>query len=107
MLHDAALLTGEVEFPSFNPGGDARRSVLRLANAGGEPATVKVRGVDDAGGTGGPVTVELAAWEARGYAASELESGSASGLTGSLGDGEGKWRLRLEAERGRRTRRTC
>ena len=48
-LHDAALVTGEVELPLFNPGGDARRSVLRLANARGEPAAVSVRGVDDAG----------------------------------------------------------
>ena len=100
-LHDAALLAGEVELPLFHPGGDARpRGVLRLANAGAERATVAVRGVDDAGRAGGPVTVELAAWESRGYAASELESGSAAGLSGSLGDGEGKWRLMLEAERG-------
>ncbi len=99
-LHDAAPLTGEVELPFFNPGGAARRSVLRLANAGGERARLTVRGVDDAGRAGGAVTVELAAWEARGYTASELESGAASGLTGSLGDGDGRWRLRLEAERG-------
>ena len=100
-LHDAALVTGEVELPFFNPGGEARpRGVLRLANAGAERATVAVRGVDDAGRAGGPVTVELAAWESRGYTASELESGSAAGLSGSLGDGEGKWRLMLEAERG-------
>ena len=74
--------------------------MLRLANAGAERATVAVRGVDDAGRAGGAVTVELAAWEARGYTAAELESGSAAGLSGSLGDGEGKWRLMLEAERG-------
>ena len=100
-LHDAALVTGEVELPLFNPGGEARpRSVLRLANARGEPAAVSVRGVDDAGRAGGPVTAELGPWEARGYAASELESGSAAGLTGSLGDGDGKWRLTLSADRG-------
>ena len=100
-LHDAALLSGEVEFPLFHPGGEARpRSVLRLANAGGEPAIMSVRGVDDAGRAGGPVTAELGAWEARSYAASELESGSAAGLSGSLGDGEGKWRLTLSADRG-------
>ena len=100
-LHDAALVAGEVELPLFHPGGEARpRSVLRLANAGGEPATVTVGGIDDAGHAGGEVTVELGAWESRGYTASELESGSAAGLTGSLGDGAGKWRLMLEAERG-------
>ena len=99
-LHDAVLLSGEVELPFFNPGGDARRSVLRLANARGEPTTVSVRGVDDAGRAGGPVTAELGPWEARSYAASELESGSAAGLTGSLGDGDGRWRLTLSADRG-------
>ena len=99
-LHDAVLLSGEVELPFFNPGGDARRSVLRLANARGEPAAVSVRGVDDAGVSGGPATVELGPWEARSYAASELESGSAAGLTGSLGDGDGRWRLTLSADRG-------
>ena len=71
-----------------------------MANAGEERVRVRVRGVDDAGRAGGAVTVELAGWEARGYTASELESGVASGLTGSLGDGAGSWRLRLEAERG-------
>ena len=100
-LHDAALVSGEVELPFFNPGSETRRrSVLRLVNAGGAPATVSVRGVDDAGGSGGPATVDLGAWEARSYTAEELESGSAPGLTGSLGDGEGKWRLTLSAERG-------
>ena len=100
-LHDAALVAGEVELPLFHPGGEARpRGVLRLANAGAERATVAVRGVDDAGRAGGPVTAELGAWEARGYTASELESGSAAGLSGSLGDGAGKWRLFLETERG-------
>ena len=100
-LHDAALVTGNIELPFFNSGGETgRRSVLRLANAGGEPAMVAVRGVDDAGGSGGPATVELGAWEARSYTAPELESGSAAGLTGSLGDGEGKWRLALSADQG-------
>ena len=54
-LHDAALVTGNIELPFFNSGGETgRRSVLRLANAGGEPAMVAVRGVDDAGGLGWP-----------------------------------------------------
>ena len=100
-LHDAALMTGEVELPLFHPGGEARpRSVLRLANARGEPAAVSVRGVDDAGRAAGPVTAELGPWEARSYTAPELESGSAAGLTGSLGDGDGRWRLTLSADRG-------
>ena len=100
-LHDASLVSGEVELPFFNPASETvRRSIVRLTNTGGEPATVTLRGVDDAGVSGGPVTVELGAWEARSYTAPELESGSAVGLTGSLGDGEGRWRLTLSAESG-------
>ena len=100
-LHDASLVSGEVELPFFNPGSETvRRSIVRLANTGGELATVTLRGVDDAGVSGGPVTVELGAWEARSYTAPELESGSAAGLTGSLADGEGRWRLTLSAESG-------
>ena len=100
-LHDASLVSGEVELPFFNPGSETvRRSIVRLTNTGGEPATVTLRGLDDAGVSGSPVTVELGAWEARSYTAPELESGSAVGSTGSLGDGEGRWRLTLSAESG-------
>ena len=100
-LHDSILVSDEVELSFFNPGSEMdRRSVLRLANAGGEPARVTVLGVDDGGSSGGSVTVELGAWEARSYTATELESGVAEGLSGSLGDGEGRWRLRLSAETG-------
>ena len=100
-LHDSILVSDEVELSFFNPGSEMdRRSVLRLANAGGEPARVTVLGVDDGGSSGGSVTVELGAWEARSYTATELEGGSAAGLTGSLGDGEGRWRLTLSARSG-------
>ena len=100
-LHDAVRVSGEeVELPLFRPGGAARRSVLRLVNAGSVPAAVKVRGIDDAGRAGGAATAELGPWEARSYAAWELEDGAAAGLSGSLGGGEGSWRLLLQAERG-------
>ena len=57
-----------------------------------------VRGTDDLGVSPGQgVTVELAAWQSKTYTAAELESGEASGLTGSLGDGTGLWRLDGEA----------
>lgn len=100
-LHDARLLSRELELALFHPGSEtARRSMLRLANAGAERAALTVRGIDDAGAAGGPVTVELGPLEAASYAASELESGAAPGLDGSLGDGEGNWRLRLSAQLG-------
>ena len=98
-LHDAALVSGEtgaVELSFFAADG----GVLRFSNTGEGRATVTIRGIDDAGVAAGPVTAELGPGESASYAASELESGSAPGLTGSLGDGSGAWRLRLETGEG-------
>ena len=52
--------------------------------------------VDDAGRAGGAVSVTVPAGEALWLSASELESGG-DGFEGSLGDGEGKWRLTVSS----------
>ena len=65
-------------------------------NAGTNSERVSVRGVDDGGRSAGPVTLTLAAGQARTITTFELENG-ARGLTGRLGDGAGKWRLTIEA----------
>ena len=85
---------------TFNPGSNrSQQSVLRLINAGKETARVVIEGMDDSGGSPGePVRVVLPAGASRNLAAWELESGG-SGLRGALGDGVGKWRLSLEADR--------
>ncbi len=88
-----------VEF--FNPAGDARReSRLRLVNAGSAAAAATVTGVDDAGRSpGGAVRVRIAAGTALELTSSELETGSGEGIEGgALGDGEGRWRLRVESD---------
>ena len=91
-------------------GGDARRlatfipadaaggsGVLRVVNAGGSAAEVTVRGTDDAGASpGGAVRFTVAPGAARTLTAAQLERGGA-GLSGSLGDGAGRWRLELES----------
>ena len=84
----------------FNPGSNEdQQSLLRIANIGEDTATVSVAGVDDAGAPGaGTVTVQLAAGAARTYSAAELESGNATGLDGSLGDGAGKWQLAVRSD---------
>ena len=85
--------------PTFNPGENAHQvGLLWLFNPGDESVTATVQGTDDLGQSPGPgVSIELPAGEARTYTAAELESGAARGLTGSLGDGVGKWRLAGEA----------
>ncbi|MDE0037173.1 MAG: hypothetical protein OXU77_06355 [Gammaproteobacteria bacterium] len=84
--------------PIFNPATNPRqRSMLRLVNPSGEDTDVAVYAVDDRGVAAGPVRFSLAALSTRTLDATELESGAAD-LTGSLGDGEGKWRLVVSAD---------
>ncbi len=101
-LLEAAVGDGEgFRIATFDPGDDnGVTGLLRLLNRSGEAIELTVRGTDDLGVSPGPgVTIELAAWESKTYTASELESGEAPGLTGSLGDGTGLWRLDGEAPR--------
>ena len=86
----------------FNPGSNTNQvSVLRLVNPGTRTAVATVAGTDDAGASPGTtVRVLVPAGDAVDLTAAELESGNASAITaGALGDGRGKWRLRVEADR--------
>ena len=84
----------------FNPANNRGRvSGLRLINPGKEAAAVRIEGVDDAGEAGeGAVALMLAPGASRTLSAQALESGEGEGLAGALGDGEGKWRLRVSAD---------
>ena len=89
----------EVAF--FNPGGNVvKHSVLRLANPGDSDAEVTIAARDDLGGAApeGDVTFTLPAGEARDLSAQALETG-AEGFDGRFGDGEGRWRLTVSADR--------
>ena len=82
--------------PFFNPASNTRQvSSLRLVNTGGSEAAVTVFGVDDEGAERGPATLPLPAGTARRITSQELESGDGDGMTGALGDGTGKWELRV------------
>ena len=82
----------------FNPGSNQNQeSLLRLINIGEADATVAITGTDGRGITG-TLTASVPAAAAKTYTATELESGSATGLDGSLGDGEGKWQLAVRSE---------
>ena len=88
---------GRLVAHTFNPGGNMNQaSSLRLVNTGANDESVSIEGVDDQGGSGGPVTLTLPAGESRTFSAADLESG-ANGLTGMLRDGAGKWRLLITA----------
>ena len=85
----------------FNPGSNAvKQSVLRLVNSGDAEAQVTISAIDDKGNAApeGEVTLSLPAGEARALTARTLESGG-EGIDGRFGDGEGKWRLTVSADR--------
>ena len=84
----------------FNPGSNLNQeSLLRLVNPGDADATVMIAAVDDKGlSPGEGATATIPAGASVTYAAAELESGSAAGLRGTIGDGSGKWWLVLESE---------
>ena len=95
----APVEDGEHRVDFLNPASNWRQaSRLRLINAGAEAAQVTVAGTDDAGEPGeGSVSLTLAGHAVRTLTATELESGG-DGLEGALGDGQGKWRLRVSAD---------
>ena len=97
-LHDAAPAVGRDRHVAvLNPGANWRQvSSLRLVNHGDEMAEVEIAAVDDAGkspGLGASALVPAGASAT--WTALELEEGTGSGLSGAIGDGAGKWRLRV------------
>ena len=98
-MHDVLPRDGQGRLVDrmMNPGSNRNQeSTLRLINTGENSESVSIRGTDDRSRSAGPVTLTLAAGQARTITAFDLENG-AQGLTGSLGDGAGKWRLTIEA----------
>ena len=90
----------------FNPASNRNQvSRLRLINRGAQSAEVTIEGVDDDGESPGTaVGLSVPARSARTLTAQALESEAARGealrdLSGALGDGDGKWRLRVTSDR--------
>ena len=99
-MHDLAPAVGtDRHVPIFNPSSNPDQvSSLRLTNLGGALAEAAITGIDDQGespGTG--VRVDVPAGATVTLTAADLESGAA-GVKGMLGDGRGKWRLRVASD---------
>ena len=89
--------------PIFNPASNTRQvSKLRLFNPHGQPIVATISGVDDSGNAASRsyryLVAELPAGAARTFTAAQLEAGDEA-FRGSLGDGQGKWRLVVWAAR--------
>ena len=104
-MHDVVRPTEEDggtvhRVPIFNPASNLNQaSWLHVANPTRDSAEVTIRGRDDSGepAPGGEVRLDVPARSARRISAEQLESGDAD-LTGSLGDGEGRWQLFVTAD---------
>ena len=99
-MHDLAPAVGTDRYvPIFNPSSNLNQvSSLRLTNLGGALAEAAITGIDDQGespGTGVRVDIPVGATVT--LTAADLESGTA-GVDGKLGDGRGKWRLRVASD---------
>ncbi|MCY4011656.1 MAG: leucine-rich repeat domain-containing protein [Gammaproteobacteria bacterium] len=97
-MHDVAPGTGtDRRVPTFNPASNIDQvSSLRLTNLGNESIEALVTGVDDRGESpGSGVRIEIPAGATRTLTATDLEVGTDGG--GALGDGRGKWRLRVKS----------
>lgn len=99
-VHDFVALREDYHaVPIFNPASnDGQVSSLRLINWGAQEALVTIEGVDDKGTLSQSVEVTVAAGRSREISAQDLESGEADGLVGAIGDGDGKWRLRVRSD---------
>ena len=98
-MHDLVRDRGEGFFvPIFNPGSNTRQvSSLRLINLSSRNATVNVRAIDDRGRSpGDEVSLYVGAGSARTVLSRVFEAGL-FGLTGAIGQGDGKWRLIVSA----------
>ena len=97
-MHDVVPREGDsYHVRTFHPGsGPSQTSLLRLINTGQNQAAVRIRGIDDRGVSGGPVTVSVPAGATREFTAAVLESGT--GVNGALGRGAGRWRLIVESD---------
>lgn len=94
----APKIAGLHRVSTFNPASNWRQaSLLRLINPEDQDAEIAIHGMDDAGAMRGPVRLTLPAGHARSINAPELEDGGTN-LEGALGDGQGKWRLDIEAD---------
>ena len=99
-MHDLAPVAtdGSHRVVYFNPASNRRHmSKLRLANDGEQAAAVTITGLDDRGAWSETVTLTVPAMSAATFTSAQLEAGG-EGLAGSLGDGYGKWRLRVESD---------
>lgn len=89
-----------VDVYHVNPAGNTTaQSFIRVINPSNLDGNVTVVGWDDNGNAAGPITFNLPAGNSKQFNSVDLEEGAvAKGITGSFGNGAGKWRLEVTGE---------
>lgn len=90
-----------VDVYHVNPAGNSTaQSFIRVINPGNTAGTVTLTGIDDNGAAAAaPITFVLGAGKSMQINSEDLENGNAAkGLTGSWGNGAGKWRGTVTGE---------
>ena len=97
-MHDSVPKTVDGHHVAmFNPASNStQKSYLRLINLASRAAEVEIQGIDDAGTLSGKARVTVPAHGSKHLSAWDLEMG-AEGVSGTIGDGHGKWRLRVNS----------
>ena len=90
----------DLVFQNVNPAGNATaQSFIRMTNNNAVDCPVVIDAKDDAGKHSGEVKFTLGAHQSKQLNSEHLEGRlAASGVTGSFGDGTGKWYVRIQAE---------
>lgn len=88
------------EVPLFVAADDPlRQGFVRLSNHSDDRGSVAIHAIDDTGRRFGPVTFNMDAGETVHFNSDDLEGGNpAKGLSGSVGDGVGDWRLEVRTD---------
>jgi len=90
----------DVELFAVNPADNpTQQTFIRIANVDSFPANVRLRPIDDDGNAGGEASLTVMPGAAIQLNSGDLESGNPTkGLSGSFGNGRGKWRVSLIAD---------
>ena len=99
-LTAGAAHTGtDVSLPLFiSASSEDVQGFARIINRSSQPGRVTIHAIDDEGTRRGPVTLRLAAGEAKHFDADDLEVGNRNGVSGRIGVGSGHWRLEFAAD---------
>jgi hypothetical protein len=103
-IHDNAASVSNIihTISVFNPASNTNQvSRLRISNLNSQQSSFTITGIDDNGLTlTSGVTFNLNGYQSIELTSQDLEVGNSDvGLTGSLGDGVGKWRLQVTSTR--------